>query len=140
MITTYFKNLIMGNTFATKTTPTLPTQYYLALSSTEPKSDGTGVTEPSTTGTAYARVLLDCLSEPNDGVIINENTVSFPESTAAWGTQNYYAVYDAADPGTGNLLYGDLLSPVRNVEINSVVAFKPESIKITLKDANPVAS
>ena len=60
MTTTYFANCIMGNLFHTKETPTLPTAFYVGLSSTEPNISGENVSEPS--DKAYARVQLNSLS------------------------------------------------------------------------------
>lgn len=56
MTTTYFLNLTAGNLFKTKTDPAIPASYYIGLSSTEPNISGGNVTEPSTSGTGYARV------------------------------------------------------------------------------------
>ena len=72
MNTTYFLNLVAGNVFGTKTSPAIPTTYYLGLSSTAPTSSGTNVTEPSSAGSAYARVKLENLSEPTGGVITSQ--------------------------------------------------------------------
>ena len=71
MNTTYFLNQVMGNLFKTKETPALPTEYYIGLSSTQPAVGGTGVTEPLS-NSGYHRVILENLSEPDDGVITNE--------------------------------------------------------------------
>ena len=46
MNTNYFLNCVAGNVLGTKTSPTLPTEYYLGLSTTAPSADGTGATEP----------------------------------------------------------------------------------------------
>lgn len=57
MNTTYFLNCVAGNVFNTKTSPALPTEYYLGLSTTAPAVGGTGATEPSSSA-GYARVKL----------------------------------------------------------------------------------
>lgn len=56
MTTTYFLNLTAGNLFGSKKDPSIPAAYYIGLSSTAPDVSGTNVTEPSTSGTGYARV------------------------------------------------------------------------------------
>lgn len=141
MNTTYFLNQIMGNVFGSKTNPALPQKYYLGLSTTTPGIDGTGVTEPSTPGDGYARVLIDCFSEPVNGVIHNETAITFPESLYPWSTAEapitHYVIFDA--PEGGNLLVFDFLSPSRIVEINTVVAMKPESLTITLSNPTETA-
>ena len=56
MNTTYFMNQVMGNVFKSKTSPALPTAYWLGFSKTAPTVSGTGASEPGTAGTGYARV------------------------------------------------------------------------------------
>ena len=138
MNTTYFLNQVMGNLFGTKTDPALPTTYYLGLSSTLPSKDGTGATEPTGGDSAYARVQLNGLSEPTDGVVTTTETLSFPESTSDWGTMTHYVIYDAATEG--NLLMYDELENSRRVEVNTVVSFRPGGLTITLKDASDVTA
>lgn len=136
MVTTYFLNLAMGNLFGTKSSPSIPQEYFLALSSTEPQKNGTGITEPSAAGSAYERVKLESLSQPDNGEITNQETISFPESTSDWGTMLYYGIYDSTSGG--NLLMGGPLKSSRKVEANTVVSFKPNGLTITLKDDTTV--
>ena len=134
MNTTYFLNAVAGNLFRTKTTPALPTKYYLGLSTTTPDADGNGVTEPATTA-AYARVELTSLGEPTAGVVSNTDVINFPESTGAWGTITYYVIYDSPAVGAGNLLmYGALNTP-RNVEAASIMTVKKDYLNLSV--ANP---
>lgn len=129
MNTTYFLNQVMGNVFKTKTTPALPGGYYIGLSSTTPKADGTGVTEPVTSA-GYARVKLESLSAPANGVITNTAAISFNESTANWGTMTHFVIYDAATGG--NLLMFDALSPVRPAEEGTVITIKNGKLSLAL--------
>lgn len=69
MNTTYFLNQIMGNVFKSKTDPALPQKYYLGVSTTEPNVNGTGVTEPTDSGSGYKRIEITGLSEPTNGAI-----------------------------------------------------------------------
>lgn len=132
MNTTYFLNQIMGNVFGSKKELALPQAYYLGLSATDPAIDGTGATEPEKTGTGYARVPISCFSAPANGAIHNTASLAFPESLAPWGVMTNYVIYDAAEGG--NLLVFDRLSVSRTVEVNTVVAIKPESLSITLSN------
>ena len=129
MVTTYFLNDIMGNVFKTKTSPALPSNYYLGLSSTAPTLAGGNVTEPATSK-GYARVQLTTLSAPTDGQITNTGDVAFAESTADWGTMTYFVVYDSATGG--NLLMYEQLTKSRTVEADTVVAIKSGNLKLTL--------
>ena len=131
MNTTYFLNQVMGNLFKTKETPALPSEYYIGLSSTAPNISGGNVTEPLT-NSGYKRVKLENLSEPADGVITNEQAISFDESTANWGTMSHFVIYDALE--AGNLLMYDTLSTPRNVEAATIVTIKANSLTLTLSN------
>ena len=131
MNTTYFLNQVMGNLFKTKETPALPSEYYIGLSSTAPNISGGNVTEPLS-NPGYKRVKLENLSEPADGVITNEQAISFDESTANWGTMSHFVIYDALE--AGNLLMYDTLSTPRNVEAATIVTIKANSLTLTLSN------
>lgn len=131
MTATYFLNCIMGNVFNSKTEPTLPTEYYLGLSTSAPELNGENVSEPE--GKGYQRVKLESLSEPENGVIKNNADIQFEESTDSWGTITHFVIYDQQT--SGNLLmYAELLQE-RNVETATIVTVKTGNLKITL--ANP---
>lgn len=131
MNTTYFLNQVMGNLFKTKETPALPSEYYIGLSSTAPNISGGNVTEPLS-NSGYKRVKLENLSEPADGVITNEQAISFDESTANWGTMSHFVIYDVLE--AGNLLMYDTLSTPRNVEAATIVTIKANSLTLTLSN------
>lgn len=131
MNTTYFLNQVMGNLFKTKETPALPSEYCIGLSSTAPNISGGNVTEPLS-NSGYKRVKLENLSEPADGVITNEQAISFDESTANWGTMSHFVIYDALE--AGNLLMYDTLSTPRNVEAATIVTIKANSLTLTLSN------
>ena len=131
MTSTYFLNCIMGNVFKTKLSPALPDKVYLGLSSTEPNVDGTGVTEPLASA-GYSRVELTTLGEPVNGVISNNSEVSFPESSASWGTMTHFVLYD--DIVDGNLLMFEALTQSRSVETATIVIVKSGGLKLTLSN------
>jgi len=132
LFTTYFLNLIAGNVFGTKKSPALPSAYYLGLSSTAPNVDGSGVTEPSTNGTGYERIPIDCLTVPNNGKVENSEIVATPESLADWGVMRYYVIFDSQSGG--NLLAYQQLSNERTMELNSVMIFKAGEISIGIEN------
>lgn len=136
MNTTYFKNLIMGNVFKTKTSPGLPSAYYIGLSSTTPTASGSNVTEPTSSGSAYARVQISSLSVPDEGTIINSADINFPESTANWfpasSPATYYVIYDAKTGG--NLLMYNQLTTPRIIESNTITTIKANSLHLQLTD------
>ena len=130
MNTNYFLNCVAGNVFQTKTSPAIPTAYYIGLSTTAPAVDGTGVNEPSIDA-GYARVPLTSLSEPVDGLITNTLAINFNESTASWGTITHFVIYDAADADSGNLLMFGALSTPRAVEADTIMTIKENYLKLS---------
>ena len=133
MNSTYFLNCVAGNVFGTQSSPALPTQYYIGLSTTEPNAAGSGVTEPSTEA-GYTRVELTSLGEPSDGVVTNTLAINFDESTASWGTITHFVIYDSPTAGSGNLLmYGELTSP-RSVETATIMTIKEGYLKLSVQN------
>jgi len=129
--TTHFLDRIMGNVFKSDTDPALPTNYYIGLSTTNPASS---VTEPS--GGAYARVCITSpmkLGAPSGGVITNDSSISFPTSTASWGTVTHYVIYDAATGG--NLLMYNALTNSIAVGAYTNVVIRTGDLELTLSDA-----
>lgn len=64
---------------------------WLALSITDPSDDGSTIDEPSTGG--YVRMLVgDVTITGNE--LTNDVLITFPTSTADWGTINYGALFD----------------------------------------------
>lgn len=99
-------------------TTAMPATVYVALIVTAPSdANGTGLVEVSTSSTGYARVAV-----ANTGAAAGTNwptatsrsksngtTISYPTSTASWGTVVGFAFFTAATAGTF-LGYGDLTS------------------------------
>ena len=131
MNTTYFLNCAAGNIFNTKTSPALPTNYYIGLSTSAPTISGSGVTEPSIDA-GYARVRLTSLSEPNDGVVTNSQAINFNESTASWGTITHFVIFDSAT--AGNLLMYGALSTPRSVETATIMTIKEGYLSLSAQN------
>lgn len=103
----FMDTLLKGSTW------TGPTTLYVALFTTAPALDGTGGTEVSTSGTAYARVLAgptdgigaDCWTGPSGSnqEYSNVTELTFAVPTANWGTIVAAGIYDASS--SGNLMY-----------------------------------
>ncbi len=133
MNTTYFLNCVAGNVFGSKTTPALPTEYYVGMSQSAPNMDGSGVMEPAAS-VMYARVKAE-FGAPVGGVVANSANISFEESSGAWGTLTHYVIYDALTGG--NLLaYGELDTP-RVVEASTIMTIKSGDLKLSVQ--NPAA-
>lgn len=80
-----------------------PTNIYVALSTTTPNEDGTGITEP--VGNGYARVLTSAADwnaavTGDPTVIDNLNPIGFPQASGgAWGLITHWVLYDALTGG-----------------------------------------
>lgn len=95
-------------------TPTQPTDYYYALSTTTPSADGTGFTEPvggnygrvqKTRGGPFGSAVSGSPGDPS--TITNDQLFLWPLPTSSWGTVTHWGAFDA--PTGGNLLlYGEL--------------------------------
>ena len=120
-----------GNLFRTETSPAIPTEYYIGLSTTEPTMAGTNVSEPSAS-TGYGRVLLDNLSVPTNGVVTNTQNINFEESTASWGTITHFVIYDAEVDGN-LLMYGALSTP-RVVEAATVMTIRQDYLRLSAQN------
>ena len=131
MNTTHFLNRVAGNLFRTQTSPAIPTQYYIGLSTTEPTMSGTNVNEPSANA-GYGRVLLENLSTPTNGVVTNTANINFEESTASWGTITHFVIYDAEI--NGNLLMYGALSTPRVVEAATVMTIREDYLRLTVQN------
>jgi hypothetical protein len=134
MFTTYFRNLIMNNVFKTDTSTPLPSTYYLAWSTVVPDNDGVGAnfTEPNL-ATGYVRTQITGLSIASDGMIKNNNYLSFPESIASQGIAKAYGVYDISTGG--NLLFYNTLESEKTVDSETTFTLKPEQLVLSLTDA-----
>lgn len=134
MNTNYFRNTVMGNVFGCKTTPALPTEYYVGLSKGEPNIDGTfsGEGEIETDGTNYSREKITGLSEPENGVIKNTASIVFNTSDTEWGTVTHYVVYDSESGG--NLLFYGLLDHSRHIEIYTSLVISAGALEISFNE------
>ena len=106
---------------------------YVALSSTAPALNGTGVTEP--TGGSYARVSApaNSFAAAANGSISNSAALTFPTATADWvGGANitYGLIYDAATGG--NLLGYGALTVAKNVLNGDTVTLAGGQLTVTL--------
>lgn len=129
MVTSYFLNLVAGNVMHSASISSLPTTYYVALSTTIPNSSGGNFTE--VTGGGYSRGLFGTASTPSNGLVSNLNDVEYSEATSSWGTVQAFGLYDAATGG--NLLTWNTLSPAQTIVTGNQVRFKPGALKITFK-------
>lgn len=104
---------------------------YIALSSTAPNADGTGITEPSGNGYARCSMKYNLMSGTSEYVynfpssptydegtdkysISNILDIYFREATGPWGTLSYFAIFSASTGGE-LMAYGTLTSPINPI-------------------------
>jgi len=112
---------------------------YLGLSTTTVQSDGTGATEPSTVGTAYARVAITN-NKTNWGnaasaALSNLVAATFTESTASWGTITYVFLAAGATAGVADIWYFEALSTPKTVQSATTVQFAVGAITASMTNA-----
>lgn len=116
----FFQNKLLNHIFGS-ITYSPPTTYYIALSTANPKGDGSGLSEPS--GNGYERKSVDNnktnWSTSSDGVISNAIEIAFIEATGNWGTITHLAIFDA-ESGGNMLVYEKLITP-KTVEADQTV-------------------
>lgn len=133
MITTYLKNKIQNNLFTGEAFD-LPDSFYIALSSTEPREDGTNVTEPVEGN--YGRIEVSrnatTFTTSDDGVVKNAIRLETNESTLPWGIVTHYAIFDA--PIGGNVLWANALSKSRDIDSEMILYVEPNGLIFTLSN------
>lgn len=109
--------------------------FYVGLSSTQPNSDGSGVSEP--VGNGYSRVRVASFTSPVSGRVSNTNDLEFNRSTDTWFTDSnkaaYWVLFDGDGEGANVLSFG-LLDEPKCIESNTVVKIAANSLSITLSD------
>jgi len=128
--TYYQSNLELNQSFG-RESYTPPTTWYLALSTTPISPDGTGLTEPSSS-VGYTRVTVPNdktnFSQASNAEIHNLRDISFPESTASWGTVTHVAIIDTTTGG--NIRFYEALPTPRQVQPQTSLMFAQQTLKI----------
>lgn len=129
---TYLKNKLLEHSVG-KTSFTMPANIYVALSTTTPAADGTGVTEPS--GGSYARVSTSASdwATASAGSITNATNIVFPTATADWASGvnfTHGVIYDAST--VGNVLGYGALSTAKNNLSGDTTSISASNLTITL--------
>lgn len=132
-ITFYASGSMMDNVFgATSFLP--PSTYYIGLSTTHISTSGSNASEP-TTG-AYVRVPVinnkSNFSYSSSGSITNMTDITFPESTASWGTILDVGLWDTSASATGNVWFYQALPSPRTIDSNTVITFSASAISISM--------
>lgn len=109
-----------------------PATLYLALSTTDPLDDGSGITEP--VGGSYARLAVanNLTNWPAavGGSKSNGADFTFVTATAGWGVITHMAIYDAATGG--NMIAHAALTTSKTIDNGDTVIFQTGNLTITL--------
>lgn len=132
MTATYYAISRIENKLFNGATLTSPATYYLACSTSTPSADGTGFTEP--VGANYSRLAVPAdgtnWSTSTTNTLVNNLILTFPQSSASWGTIIYIGFFDAST--SGNMWFYSALSPSRTVDSNTTLYFDPSGITVSM--------
>jgi hypothetical protein len=125
----YLENAIINHFF--RATPVAgPAAVYLAVSTTDPLDDGSGISEP-TADPAYIRQAITFNIAVTGTARNTTAAITFPTNTTAnWGTITHYAIFDAAAPGTGNMLMYGQLTTSKLVQISDTFTVNINDLEI----------
>ena len=113
---------------------TMPTDVYVALFNGDPLGAGTELAVPPATD--YARELMadtDWVAAAFASPVTTSESATdtdFGVAGSAWGTVDYFAVYDTLTGG--NMLFSAPLTASRNIQLNDPVKFPAGSLKVRL--------
>ena len=126
----YLENALLNHVFgkASYTPPTI----YVAVSTTDPLEDGSGITEPS--GNGYLRVATAAgdWTTSTAGTLHNGNALVFPKATGSWGTLYYFALYDATKAVGGNMLAHGSLDEGKTIGNNDTLQFPASALVVNM--------
>jgi hypothetical protein len=126
-------NTILDEYFG-KVTPTIPTTYYMGISTTTIQNDGTGASEP--VDVAYQRVAIPntkvSFTIASNGSLKNAVEFEFPESQVSWGIITHFALYDQQTGGSIKV-FGQLTNS-RTVETSTILVLEPNALQINLEN------
>ena len=108
---------------------TVPSNLYIALSTTTPADDGSNVTEP--VGNGYARTLCNTWtrSATSPTQVQNTSAVTCPTATGSWGTLTHFVIYDAST--LGNVIAWGALGSSQAIALNDIAQFAANALTVT---------
>ena len=104
-----------------------PAALYIALSTTDPTDDATGIAEP--VGNGYARVSHAAWDAAASRATENTGTISFPEAGGSWGTITHFFVSDASTGG--NMIAHGALSASKTIGTGDNASFQDGAIDVS---------
>jgi len=126
---TYLNGVLLDHVFGIATYTAAGT-LYVALSTTDPGSDGATASEPAD---GYARQSVEASTagfDRTDSEVSNAAKVAFPTATGSWGTISHFMVLDASTGG--NMLLGDAVTTAKAIDTDDTAKFAAGALKTTL--------
>lgn len=130
-LTNYAKNKMQDYLWGAIPFTNLPTNYYLALSTTTISSSGSNISEP--VGAGYARVQIpntkSYFTYSTSGSVNNSQAINFATSSGSFGTILDIGLMDSLTSGSC-WAYTSLASPYI-VQNNTTISFSASAITIS---------
>jgi len=105
------------------------TNFFIALHTVAPATDGTGGTEVSGTGYARQSTTPDTDYTRTGQSVTNDNDIDFGTAGSAWGTVVAVTIWDAST--SGNLVYVKTLVAPRTIASGDPVKFNAGDLIFT---------
>jgi len=128
----YAENKVLDHIVG-KTSFTMPTNIYVALSTADPTDAGSGIAEPSGNGYARKQTVAANWNAAANGSISNAQDIQFDQATGSWGTITHFALFDALTDG--NMLAHGSLGTSKTITNGDTAKFAggtPGQLVITL--------
>ena len=106
--TNYLANKLISGTVRNTSYPA-PRDVYLALFTSDPTKDNTGI---EVVGESYTRQKI-AFNVPASGVTANSAQIDFATATSNWGFVGWVGIFD--NPVSGNLLYFTALENTKEI-------------------------
>ena len=114
------------NATVRKVAYTTPSQAYVALYTSDPTKENTGIEVSAPT---YYRMALT-MGTPADGFSENISEMEWAVASTVWGTITHIGVMDAEV--LGNLMYFTELVEPKNITVGDQFQITPSNLKLTL--------
>ncbi len=114
------------NATVRKVAKTTPSQAYVALYTSDPTKENTGIEVSAPT---YYRMALT-MGTPADGFSENISEMEWAVASTVWGTITHIGVMDAEV--LGNLMYFTELVEPKNITVGDQFQITPANLKLTL--------
>lgn len=126
-LSNYAENALLNHLLRGGVAPlTPPASVWMGLFLTDPGESGAG---QEVSGNNYSRSQIS-FGAPVDGVCLNDQVVTFPTPSLAWGDVTHTGLFDAQ--ASGNLLFYGQLSQTKTIGAGTVLRYLVGAVSATL--------